>query len=257
MFTISYDAAPFISRMSDVEKRQFPFALANALNDTAFQVRAAWRDEIPKIFDRPVSLTLNAVLYRKATKQNPVAEVFIRDHVSRGVPPSKYLLSEVTGGTRRAKASEVLLRKAGVLGGGEFWVPGRAADLDAGGNVPGKTIRTILADLQATFDPLDRSTPASRKKRSRRKAIGKRAVYFYSRGPSGDRGDGRPQHLPRGIYERTRTAFGSSLESVLHVVSGVHYGSRYDVTGLARRLFNARFVSTFNAWMVRALAGRL
>jgi hypothetical protein len=232
--------------------KRFPQALLRALNDTAFDVRGDWRDEMPRVFDRPTAFTLNAVLYNKAKIDNLVAEVFLRNDAAKGVPPSKYLEAQVEGGARRAKRSEVLLRNAGVLSGDEYWTPGPSVQLDSSGNVPGRTVRTILSDLQASYDTAQHSTAESRGKRARRSKIGKREVFFYSRGPSGNRGDGRPQHLKRGIYGRTRTVFGSALRLVMHIVrSAPQYTSRYDVYELTRRLFAQRFERNYRRHMDR------
>lgn len=252
MYTASIDSQQLQRAVKEHGKR-FPQALLRALNDTAFDVRGDWRDEMPRVFDRPTALTLNAVLYKKARMQNLVAEVFLRDDASKGTPPAKYLTPQVAGGSRGAKRSEVLLRNAGILSSNEYWVPGRSAKLDQFGNLPGRTVRTILSDVQASFDVLQHSTRESRGKRARRRHIGKREVFFYSRGPSGNRGDGRPQHLKRGIYGRTRTAFGSALRLVMHIVQGSpQYTSRYDVYELTRRLFARRFERNYRRHMDKA-----
>lgn len=256
MFRTTFDIAGFVRDLSDVEKRQFPYALMRALNDTAFQTRQAWGEEMDRVFDRPTRFTRNAVLYKKATKENFEAEVFIRDEALKGTPPVKYLYWQAEGGQRRQKASERLLQRAGVLSSGEYVVPGRGVQLDAYGNVPTRMLSAILSDVQARRDPQQRSTPQSRKRRSRRKDIGKREVFFYSHGPSGDRGDGRPQHLPRGIYGRTRTGFGSSIRQVLHIVSSARYRKRYPVYALAQRLFDQRFERNLDSWLTIATAGR-
>lgn len=253
MYHAHIDTTELIRNLNDEEKRRFPQAMLRALNDTAFDVRGDWRDEMPRVFDRPTAFTLNAVLYKKAKPKEYVAEVFLRNEASKGVPPSKYLLAQVQGGARAAKRSEVLLRSAGVLSANEYWVPGRGVQLDASGNIPGRTIRTILSDLQASFDAAQRSTTESRRKRARRRDIGKREVFFYSPGPSGNRGDGRPQHLKRGIFGRTRTAFGSALRLVMHIVQGApQYTKTYDVFALTERLFAQRFERNFRRHMAKA-----
>lgn len=253
MFRTTFDIAGFVRDLSDIEKRQFPYALMRALNDTAYQTRQAWGEEMDRVFDRPTRFTRNAVLYKKATKENFEAEVFIRDHALKGTPPARYLYQQAEGGQRAQKPSERLLQRAGVLGSGEYIVPGRGVQLDAYGNVPARLMNAVLSDLQARRDPQQRSTPQSRKRRSRRKDITKSAVYFYSYGPSGNRGDGRPQHLPRGIYSRQREI---GVRPILHIVSSAVYRKRYPVYELAQRLFDERFEERLNAWLVIASAGR-
>jgi hypothetical protein len=249
MIRANFDVTAFVRDLSEVEKSQFPYAVLQALNETAFEVREGWRTEITKVFDRPIDYTLRAPLYRKATKADLQAEVYLRNKPGSQIPQAAYLFSQVEGGSRRPKRSEVLLRQAGILGPGEFWVPGKGAGpiLDAGGNIKGSAIRAILSDVQASFDPTANSTRDSRGKRSkRRKRRG--GVYFYNRAQRG--------RLPRGIFERIQTGFGSSVRSVLHIVQAVQYRKRYDVEGVAERLFNQRFEPNLRHWLVRALATR-
>ena len=70
LFKVEFDVKALSARFSDIEKRQIPFALANALNDTAFNVRTGWARQIDTVFDRPVPLTRNAVLFTKATSSS-------------------------------------------------------------------------------------------------------------------------------------------------------------------------------------------
>jgi hypothetical protein len=253
MFRVRLDATSLLREFSDIEKRQLPYATMRALNDAAFQTRQAWRDAMPKVFDRPTRMTLNAILYTKAKKDQVWAEVFVRDQATKGTPPNKYLFWEAQGGQRRAKGSEVLLRRMGILGGGEYTVPGKGVQLDQYGNVPSRVISTILSDLGARRDPSQNTTLASRKRRERRRDVTKSAVYFYSRGPSGDRGDGRPQHLPRGIYSRRRD---EGVRPILAIVNAATYKPRYPVFDLAEQIFRARFASLFDAYLTIATAGR-
>src|SRR6185436_14569780 len=218
-----------------------------------FDVRKAWSDAMPSVFDQPTALTRNAVLYKKATKDNLVAEVFIRDEASKGTPPSRYLISQVEGGPRDEKPFEHLLRNAGILGSNEYAVPAKGFPLDAFGNVPGGVINAILSDLQASRDPLGRSSAESRAKRERRRNVSKRAVYFLSN-PNLPRSGGRRQHLPYGIFERTKFGSGSSIRMVFVIVKGAPtYRVRFDAQGLAQRAFNESFPARFEQRMLAAL----
>lgn len=253
MFKIEYDDTQLAKNLSGLEQKQLPFATANALNDSMFDVRNAWAQAMPEVFDQPTPLTKNAVLYKKATKQNLEAEVFLRDEASKGTPPSRYLIAEVTGGARDEKPFEFLLRRAGVLGANDFAIPARGFPLDQFGNIPGAIINTIISDLQATREVAARSTAASRAKRERRRAIDKRAVYFLVR-QGAKRGQGKDQHLPPGIYQRVKFASGSSVRMVLAIVSGApRYEKRFDAQGLAQRAFNASFPNRFRQRMLEAL----
>lgn len=247
------DAHQLIERFKDIEKRKFPNILVRSLNDSAFDVRQHLTDKLPSIFDRPVPLTLRSILVRKASleQEAPTAEVFLRDEASKGVPPSKYLRAEIFGGPRRAKRSEVLLQREGILGSNERWVLGRGAREDASGNLPGGIVTAVLSDLGAQFDPLQNSKPESRRKRKvrNRKKAGS-GVYFYNRAKRG--------RLVRGIYERkTRGFLGPSkggqggVNLIMAIVGTTNYQKRFDFFGMARERFYRIFPENFRLQMLK------
>lgn len=245
MFKAEIDARALVAGLSDLEKKQFPFALATAINDTAFQdVRPGWRDAMLQVFDRPTSFTLNAVLVNKANKKDPAAEIYLRDEATKGTPPARYLFHEAYGGVRKHKPFENRLISAGIMSASEYAVPGTSTVLDAYGNVPGRVVNAILADVKASREVASFSTPASRRRRERSKKK-RGGVYFVSRG---DRG------VQRGIYERIRTAFGTAVRPVFIFVGSVHYSKRFDAEAIARKLFYANFPRRFDAALARAIA---
>lgn len=248
MFKTDVDARTLVAELDELEKRQFPYALAKALNDTAFQdVRGGWRDEMLQVFDRPTRITLNAVLVNRANRKQqpaPVAEIYIRDEASGGTPPVRWLVHGVEGGSRKHKPFENLLIRAGIMSPTEFAVPGRSYPLDAHGNVPGSVVKAITADVRLARgeDTSHFSTPESRRRRERRR--NKRGgLYFASRG----------DRLPRGIYERIRTAFGVAVRTVFIFVSRVSYSPRFDAYDVARELFNRNFPRRFDEAMRHAV----
>src|SRR5690606_17275008 len=109
--------------------------------------RETWKRTAQRVFDRPTRITVNSVLYAKATKDRLYADVFIRDEASGGTPPARYLLPEVEGGARRLKPFERLLQAQGVMPAGMFAVPGKGAQLDAFGNVPPSQVNQMLSQL--------------------------------------------------------------------------------------------------------------
>lgn len=247
MFKTDVQADLLIAELDELGKRQFPYALAKALNDTAFQdVRGGWRDEMLQVFDRPTRITLNAVLVNRANRKDavPAAEIYIRDEASGGTPPVRWLVHGVEGGSRKHKPFENLLIRAGIMSPTEFAVPGKSYPLDAHGNVPGGVVKAITGDvrLARTDDTSHFSTPESRRRRERRR--NKRGgLYFLSRG----------EGLPRGIYERIRTAFGVAVRTVFIFVSRVSYSPRFDAYDVARELFNRNFPRRFDEAMRHAV----
>jgi hypothetical protein len=246
-FVTTVDASELLARTNALERKQIPFVLAQTLNDAGFAVRTAWRDEMPKVFQNPTAWTLNAVLVRRATKQDPSVEVFLRNELGDAIPPAYYLQFQVRGGARRAKRSEKLLRSAGVLGTSEFIVPAKGLQLDPYGNIPSGIITSVLSDVQALNDEADRSTVESRGRRSRRRDINKRGVYFANKQQRGK--------LPRGIYRRTRTGFGSSLDGVLMFVRQPQYQAIYNVFDIANRVFAHMFTRRWRDNLNFAVAG--
>lgn len=247
MFSTSIDATAFIAGLSDLEKRQLPFAIAGAINDSLFIARDAWRTNIATVFDNPAAITLDAVLYKKATKESLTGELFLRNEATKGTPPSRYLLPQVRGGGRQEKPFEYLLREAGVLGPNEYAIPAKGYPLNAQGNIPGGIFTAILSDMQAQRDVRANSTAESRKKRGRRKAIGKRQVYFYNRAKRGN--------LLRGIYERTNLALGNSIRMVLAIVDKPPtYSSRFHAFEIANQAFASSFPVRFRVRLAEAVA---
>lgn len=230
---IEVDAGGVTGRQfTEIEQKNLPFAVMQAVNATAFGVREAWKQAAPRVFDSPVPLTINAAQYRKATKGKLYAEVYLRDEASNGTPPAKYLLPQVEGGTRRKTGLEVLLQAKGAMPAGMFAVPGKGATLDAYGNIQKGQINKILSQLGARNDSLQNETDTSRDRRRKRAAKkGDRGGEFFAIQKQ------RGRMMP-GIYERLRTGFGSGVRSVLVFVNRTSYKPRYNIFAMAQRTWD-------------------
>lgn len=226
MFSLAVDSSSLVRRFSKLVDLT-PSATARALNTSAFEVRSGWVAEVKRAFDRPTPLTQRAPLYRKAAPNHLVAEVFIRSEAAKGTPPSQYLLPEVRGGPRSQKSSERLLHR--LLGFPAYWVPGPGAPRDSYGNVPGSFIMKVLASVQATADPQQRTPGRKISRRSR----GKRRLFFIPRA-------GVPTKLKRTtIYERKPD--GSISPVLIGIARPPIYKPRFDAYGIAHRIFFERF----------------
>lgn len=246
---IDVDADNMLGRkFSDLEREQLPFAIMQACNATAVEIRDVWARTAPRVFDRPTPMTVKAAQYEKATKSRLYATIKLRDEAVGGTPPAKYLLAQVEGGTRGKKGVELLLQSKGAMPAGMFAVPGRGAELDAFGNIKASQVNQILSQLGARRDPYQNETETSRARRRNRAA--KRGVrggeFFALRARRG-------KLLP-GIYERLTTGFGSALRSVLVFVRSARYEKRYDIFGLAERTWNRLMPFHFNRELEKALA---
>ncbi len=263
---IEVDADNLLGRQfSALERQNLPFAIVQAVNATAFDIREQWQRVAPRVFDRPTSLTRNAATYRKATKDRLYAEILLRDEAAKGTPPAKYLAAEVQGGTRRKKGFEILLQQRGVMPAGQFAVAGRGAKLDAYGNVSAGEITKILSQLGAQRDAYQNESASSRRRRTSegrryeylgrdRKGATKVAGRVVRRGGRYFALQKRRGRLAPGVYERIGTGFGSAVRSVFIYTSRASYRPRYDIFGLAQRAWDKLMPFYFNRELDKALA---
>lgn len=243
MYKVAIDPDDIFQReLTALEQRQLPWASIQAANRTAWQVREEWAKQMPRVFDRPTRMTLNAVRYDRATRAKPEAQVYLRDLANKGTPPSRYLEPQVAGGDRRHKSFEKRLIAAGIMPASSYAVPGQGAQLDQYGNLPGKTITSVLSAVQAQFDRYQNATPTSRARRRRRRRGGE---YFALSIPHG--------RLQPGVYERIDTGFGSAVRSVVFFVKSVSYRERYDIFGFAQRTYDDLFPFYFERELAAAV----
>ena len=229
---ITVDVTGVESLQRDIERagKQLPFALALALTRTAEMVKLEESKEMQRVFRSPTPYTLDALYLKRATKTRLEAEVWVKDASAKGTPATKYLLPEVYGGARNVKRFEALMRARGYMSANEYVVPAEGAQLDAFGNLNRGQLQKILSQLQASFDPLQRETATSRKRKARRRTRGGR--YFIGGAP------GRGQHLARGVWERLTTGFGSGVRPVLLFVRQPRYVPRFKFFEVAQRVVN-------------------
>lgn len=195
MIHVTMDIQALMATLSDLEKRQLPFAVQTALNLTADELRTAYQREMRDSFDRPTPYTLRGVRVRYATKKSMDAEVRLQDAGGRN-RPSQYLRPEVEGGPRRMKAYEIQL-------GRRYTVPGKEMARDRYGNLQGGIITRALSQMGLLRGGVTQRTSqdqaeAAAKLQKRRKSLGKsgKPVYFVGR-PGGGR-------LPEGLWERRK-----------------------------------------------------
>lgn len=99
-----------IKKMTAFEKKQVPFALSLALNNTANLAKVEAQRQMPDYLDRPTRFTINSVAVVSSKKTNLVAKVLIKDI------QAKYLGVNINGGAvskRIAKPVNIPLNKFG------------------------------------------------------------------------------------------------------------------------------------------------
>lgn len=243
-------------------QRQARFATAQTLNDVAFEVREDLRRTMTGVFDRPTPYITSSVWVDKATRESLVARIYPRSRGASDIDPKKVLRSEVKGGARRWKRSEVLLNKAGLLPEGWYAVPGKAAHMDAYGNMQRGQILHLLSYFKA-YPATTRSGKSMRSNmgdasRGRLKA-GTRSRFgteYFVIQPA-DRVGLRPgiwMRQTRGTKQRRIHGPGAPVRLVLAFVNGAKYSRRFDMAGVARQTVRREFAPRFRAAFARAPA---
>lgn len=242
------NAADVARYLRGVERTHIPFATALGLTRIAQDVKRAEQDALPRVFDRPTPYTMNSLFMRSATKREPAAEVWFKDRraTAKGTAAADYLSPNVYGGDRNRKRMEVALQRIGLLPAGMIAVPGKAAKLDAYGNMDRGEIVRVLSWLQAFGEQGYRANSTAKTRARIAKGSIKRGVrgheYFVSRGRgwwfgAGGWRRGREQHLAPGVYRRFKFGFGQHIEPVLMFVRAPVYKRRYPFFEIAQRTF--------------------
>jgi len=246
MIKITVDTSG-LARSLQATQRKIERSTAIALTKTVQHAQKAVIAEMPRVFDRPTPYTLRGTRVKPASYKTGrmEASVEFKTDVSKGTPAEKYLQAEVYGGSRRLKRFEVALQRIGVLPAGMFAVPGKAMRLDAFGGIPARSIIQILSYLQAFGEQGARanSTAATRAKMAK----GTRSKYGYElivirpgRRPS--RGG---KQLAPGVWKRTYTGFGSSLQPLLMFVRAPVYRPRLPLDQIRDQAVQQHFQNEF------------
>lgn len=219
MLRISTEGRALLSReLSNIEKRQLPFATMTALNRTAALVKSAEVDAMKSSFDRPTRWTLNSLFIKYARKSALESRVWVKDYASKGQAPTRWLLPEVMGGRRKHKGSEGLLAARGILPAGQFLMPGKGMTLDASGNVSRGRVQKILSGLGAQRDKYANSTDSKRSKANSKR------FFVLGRGANAI-----------GIAERVGTKGNKVVNMLFAFGKSPSYSSLFDFFGIANR----------------------
>lgn len=246
--------------LSDLDRKQIPFATARALNTVAFNAMRIGREYLKSNLDRPTPFTVNSwYVRRKATKAKPVAVVGWSDFVSqkrigeggRFAGAEYYLSQQWTGGQRKVKAFERQLQRSGILPAGMQAVPGKAADdlgmIDRYGNMKGPVLVAILSAI-GSMDEMGYSANATvrqSKRMSRSKAASKR-VYWA----------GKPgKNTPSGIWmiDEKHSKRGR-LRPVIVFVKPGQYKRRLNIDEVSNNVQRKGFREAFERELAYAIS---
>jgi hypothetical protein len=236
------DNFPEVRRYIDSVGKQAIYATAVALTRTAQDVRTELKAEMRRVFDRPTAYTLNSLFLSAARRDKLTAEVWVKDdRAGSGVPATRYLLPNITGGQRGMKGFEKALQAHGYMPNGMRAVPASAIKLDSYGNVPRGTMVQILSQLRVQMTAGYESR-ASHSKRSKRTVRKQGVVYFAL-----PKAEGK---LKPGIYARHTFAMGSAVKPMFIFVSRASYKDRFQFKRVseaeAQRAFPRHFETEFS-----------
>lgn len=224
-----------LRELTDIERNQIPYASKVALNATAELIEEAIVAEMKTVFDRPTPYTLDALRIFYATKQKLEARVWIKNEADGAAPATRWLTPEVYGGQREQKRTEALLRARGILGEGQYVVPGRDAKLDGYGNLGRGQLQKILSGLGAQGDKLTNSTDSKR-------SIGNRKAFFVMRRAGKPIAIGQRTGKPR-----------DQIRIALAFVSRPGYARTLDFDGIAQRVADQQLPNQFARAMAHAI----
>lgn len=220
--------------LSNIERRQIPFATVTALNAVAEKLVQQNRTDMAKVFNKPSRWTLNAFHFRRATKAHTSVTIE-RKEAARG---KHYLEIQEEGGVRPATGLErgfkMRLPYSGIVG---YVTPTRHAPRNGSGDLPGGFIQKVLAQSGANWDR--NSNETARSGARRKKAGGAR--YFVP----------KPGQLRPGVWERR----GPNLRKVLNFnVKSPTYQPRLNFSIRMERLAKQLMPAEFDRALAHALA---
>ena len=238
-FSIDLDISG-ATKLTSALMKQVPFAMAKALTQTAIQAQTDIVQAMTRVFDRPTPYTLNSTFVSPATKTKLEAEVKLKNESAKGLPATKYLASEVFGGVRNAKRSEIALRRSLNLASGSFILPGEGVKLDQYGNISAGMMTKILSAVRSHPDSYANTTSKSR---LRAIAAGRNLDYFVGRSPSGAQ--------RRGVWERD----GRQLHPILIFIdTPPTYRERLRFYAIAQQTYARVYQQLFNQALADAIA---
>jgi len=207
---------PKAIRWTDTMTKQLPFAISQALNKTAFDMRDAMNGATRQYFKNPVPFTQRAFLVKKSKKRDLTAEVYAERRRAR------YLRTLISGGVRGQKPVErrFLAKAEASMPSGSVLVPA-AIKLTAAGNVSLAALKRIDTQIASK---------------------GRNSVFL-----------GRPEGAgrPPGVYQRTAKG---KLRPLFIAVPRANYGKIFPMQQIGQKVVDRRFGTYLRSSLERAVA---
>jgi hypothetical protein len=219
MATITLDIKselPKAIRWTDTMTKQLPFAISQALNRTAFDMRDAMNGATRQYFKNPVPFTQRAFLVNRSSKRNLEAEVYAERRRAR------YLRTLISGGDRGQKPVELrYLAKAEATMPKDSRLVPATVNLTAAGNVSLATLKRIEGQIATK---------------------GKNSVFL-----------GRPDGAgrPPGVYQRTAKG---KLRPLFIAVPRARYEKIFPMAEIGQKVIDRRFGDYLRSSLEKAVA---
>ena len=229
--SIKSDIKQLTKRLTDIQKKQVPFATALALTKTAQRVQREEVNTMKKVFKNPTPFILKGIYIQRATKSKQYAVIGIRDKKSKGISRIEFLAPHIYGQKRDNKSLEWLLKYRRLMPRNKYLVPARKAKKNQYGNVSRDTTKKILASLDRRLDT---------GKKSNNDKTNTNPYYIVMPG----------QGMHPGIYFKNK----SGTYPVFLFVDKPSYKKRFPFFEVAERISQKYFPAEFNKALQTALS---
>ncbi|NVP54472.1 hypothetical protein [Mycoplana rhizolycopersici] len=239
---VRFDLRKFERSMSDVARKQMPYAAMLALNETAKGGRLAVQKEMDRVFDRPTPYAKRGVVYDRATRQNMRAAVVVTGDRTKGaLPATAFLGPQIQGGRRTHKAFERQLIERGLMMRGEVAVPAERTPLDRYGNTTQGFLNRVMADLKIDYRGAGATRVRSDASLKRNKNY-RSARYFVPK---------RGGHMFPGVWQRSPK--DDSVFPVMLFIRSEGYRVRLQLEAVVERHVAATIDDNFTVAFARAM----
>jgi len=268
-FTVDYSQITGLSKSIAALMGQYEWISARAMTEGVKASKAGIASGVfPKIKGGPSWWTERGLITRFASKNDLRAMAGFQYGDGRwddsdfsrkggGVPAGRYMGLNARGGDRRPKATELRLRRAGLIGNDQFITPNpKGVRLNAQGNVSGAEYTRVLPRLRAMqAEGSSQDAPTGAGSRGRSGAKRKQSDYFLMRYESGRPSRWQLGAQPAFIAKRAGRG-GRGFVPAFWIHDQPNYERRFNIQSIAMREFNRVFPKEFEAGVTRELQRR-
>lgn len=261
-FTVESSGISAMSQTLAKAIGQFDWIAAKAMTESAIAARNAIRRDIhPRIQGGPSRWTERGLIVRYARKNDLRAMVGYQygsgnfddsefTPKAGGIPAGRYMGINARGGDRRPKASELQLRRAGLIRSDQFLTPASSGvRLNAQGNVSGATYQQVVSRLRGFSAAGSGQNTTSRTKR-------RQADYFIMRRDGA--GYSRWQLGAEPVFIAKRRGRGQrGFVPAFFITDQPNYERRFPIQQVATREFQRVFPIEFQRGLDRELGRRM